>query len=203
MKLFIKTKGAVKLTTFWKSKFFMAMRTFLKRTVLLFLILFCIFISFPVADLGALDPLNSNLSYHPSEVPFVLNVVKILFPEKYEVRKLGTGNHWKILPTHGRAWMLILREWEGLPSGSLQSLVKDLFPDYRELVLPEFRGLKTIGGERKEIVAGNSLTVRYFLLERKGKVASIYLCFDSENKTVSVFFQDPKRFLQPLFPDSF
>ncbi|EMY12886.1 hypothetical protein LEP1GSC043_2806 [Leptospira weilii str. Ecochallenge] len=90
--------------------------------------------------------------------------------------------------------MLILREWEGFPSGSLQSLMKDLFPDYKDLVLPEFRGLKTIGGERKEIVAGNPLTIRYFLLERKGKFVSIYLCFDSENKTVSVFLSRPETF---------
>ncbi|WP_078127976.1 acyltransferase [Leptospira alexanderi] len=188
MKLFIKQKIR---KNFIKEKFFVS------------LILLSIFVSFSFSDLRALDPLNSNLSYYPSEVPFVLNVVKIFFPEKYEVWKLGTGNHWKVLPTQGRAWMLILREWEGFPSGSLQSLVKDLFPDYKDLVLPEFRGLKMIGGERKEIVAGNPLTIRYFLLERKGKVVSIYLCFESENKTVSVFFQDPRHFLQPLFSDSF
>ncbi|MBE8388179.1 acyltransferase, partial [Leptospira interrogans serovar Pomona] len=174
MKLFIKTKGAVKLTTFWKSKFFMAMRTFLKRTVLLFLILFCIFISFPVADLGALDPLNSNLSYHPSEVPFVLNVVKILFPEKYEVRKLGTGNHWKIIPTRGIVWMLILREWDGFHpiEVSLRSLLKDLFPNSKDFSFPTLANLKPFGGESTEIVSGTPLIIRYFILEKNEKIVS-------------------------------
>ncbi|EKR92053.1 acyltransferase [Leptospira santarosai] len=185
MKLFIKQKTRKNST---------------KESPLLFPIFLCIFISFSFSDLRALDPLNSNLSYYSSDIPFVSNLAKIRFPEKAEVWKLGTGNHWKVIPTQGRAWMLILREWEGFPSDekSLQSLVKDLFPDYGNLVLPEFSDLKALGGERKEIVAGNSITVRYFLLERKGKILSIYLCFDSENKSVSVFFQNPQHFLQPL-----
>lgn len=96
--------------------------------------------------------------------PFILNIVKIRLPEKAEVLKLGTGNHWKIIPTQGKAWMLILREWDGLPSNeeSLKSILKDLFPN-SFLKLPN---LKMIGGERKETVYGTPLTIRYFLLEK-------------------------------------
>ncbi|EMY12867.1 hypothetical protein LEP1GSC043_2807 [Leptospira weilii str. Ecochallenge] len=64
MKLFIKQKIR---KNFIKEKFFVS------------LILLCIFISFSFSDLRALDPLNSNLSYYPSEIPFALNVVKIFF----------------------------------------------------------------------------------------------------------------------------
>ncbi|EMY02841.1 hypothetical protein LEP1GSC029_5063 [Leptospira interrogans str. 2002000626] len=101
--------------------------------------------------------------------------------------------------------MLILREWDGFPSNeeSLRSLLKDLFPNSKDLSVPTLANLKTIGGERKEIVSGTPLTIRYFLLEKNKKIVSIYLCFDSENKIVSDFFQDPNQFLIPTSIDSF
>ncbi|WP_246846841.1 acyltransferase [Leptospira barantonii] len=157
------------------------------------------------AELRAVDPLDPNLSFHSPETPFVSDLVKIRFPEKAEVRRIGNGNHWKSIPTQGRAWMLILREWEGHPSAEepLENLLKELFPNSKNLILPVFKGLKAIGGERKEIISGNPLTVRYFLLQRRGKIVSIYLGFDSENKTISDFFQDPKNFIQSISSDSF
>ncbi|PJZ29681.1 acyltransferase [Leptospira kmetyi] len=156
-------------------------------------------------ELRALDPLDPSLSFHSPETPFVSDLVKIRFPEKAEVRRIGNGGHWKSIPTQGRAWMLIVREWEGHPSAEepLENLLKELFPNSKNVVLPVFKGLKVIGGERKEIISGNPLTVRYFLLQRRGKIVSIYLGFDSENKTIADFFQDPKNFIQSLSSDSF
>ncbi|EJP13606.1 hypothetical protein RBB68_09805 [Leptospira interrogans] len=176
---------------------------FFIKKFLTFSIFLSSFIFSSFFDLLALDPLDPNLSYHSA--PFVLNIVKIRFPEKAEVLKLGTGNHWKIIPTRGRAWMLILREWDGFPSNeeSLRSLLKDLFPNSKDLSVPTLANLKTIGGERKEIVSGTPLTIRYFLLEKNKKIVSIYLCFDSENKIASDFFQDPNQFLIPTSIDSF
>ncbi|EMN00973.1 hypothetical protein LEP1GSC021_0916 [Leptospira noguchii str. 1993005606] len=172
---------------------------FFKKKFLVFLIFLSSFIFPSSFDLLALDPLNPDLSYHLT--PFILNIVKIRLPEKAEVLKLGTGNHWKIIPTQGKAWMLILREWDGLPSNeeSLKSILKDLFPNS----FLKLSKLKMIGGERKETVYGTPLTIRYFLLEKNKKIVSIYLCFDSENKTISDFFQDPNQFLIPTSIDSF
>ncbi|EKP04182.1 MULTISPECIES: hypothetical protein [Leptospira] len=174
-------------------------RNFFIKKLLTFSIFLSGFIFYSFFDLLALDPLNPDLSYHST--PFILNIVKIRFPEKAEVLKLGTGNHWKIIPTQGRAWMLILREWDGLPSNeeSLKSILKDLFPN----PFPKLPNLKMIGGERNKIVSGTSLTIRYFLLEKNKKIVSIYLCFDSENKIVSDFFQDPNQFLIPTSINSF
>ncbi|EMO27587.1 hypothetical protein LEP1GSC170_4585 [Leptospira interrogans serovar Bataviae str. HAI135] len=150
---------------------------------------FLIFLSsfiFPSSfDLLALDPLNPDLSYHLT--PFILNIVKIRLPEKAEVLKLGTGNHWKIIPTQGKAWMLILREWDGLPSNeeSLKSILKDLFPN-SFLKLPN---LKMIGGERKETVYGTPLTIRYFLLEKiKKSYRSIFVLIQ-KIKPFLIFFK--------------
>lgn len=174
-------------------------RNFFIKKLLTFSIFLSGFIFYSFFDLLALDPLNPDLSYHST--PFILNIVKIRFPEKAEVLKLGTGNHWKIIPTQGRAWMLILREWEGLPSNeeSLKSILKDLFPN----TFPKLPNLKMTGGERNKIVSGTPLTIRYFLLEKNKKIVSIYLCFDSENKIVSDFFQDLNQFLIPISINSF
>ncbi|EMY78186.1 hypothetical protein LEP1GSC060_1364 [Leptospira weilii serovar Ranarum str. ICFT] len=178
-------------------------RTFERKNLYVSSILLYFLLHFSFKQLYALDPLDPNLFYQTPNTPFVLNLIKIRFPEKCEVRRLGTGSHWKVVPREGRAWMMILREWEGTPSDeeSLKSFLKNLFPDSKNLTLPQFQGLKTIGAERKEIVSGTPLTVRYFLLEKNGRIVSIYFAFDSENKTVSLFFQDPNRFLIPS--DSF
>lgn len=177
---------------------------FVSKFALFFTTLVVLFLN-SFSPLQALDPLDPSLKFHSPETPFVSDLAKIRFPEKAEIRGIGNGNHWKIIPTQGRAWMLIVREWEGHPNAEepLENLLKDLFPNSKDLILPVFKGLKTIGGERKEIISGNPLTVRYFLLQRRGKIVSIYLGFDSENKTVSDFFQDPKSFIQPISNDSF
>lgn len=150
-------------------------RNFFIKKLLTFSIFLSGFIFYSFFDLLALDPLNPDLSYHST--PFILNIVKIRFPEKAEVLKLGTGNHWKIIPTQGRAWMLILREWDGFPSNeeSLRSLLKDLFPNSKDLSVPTLANLKTIGGERNKIVSGTSLTIRYFLLEKIKNRFDLYL----------------------------
>ncbi|MBM9575923.1 hypothetical protein JWG45_02035 [Leptospira sp. 201903070] len=167
----------------------------------LILFVFC-FLSF--SETPALDPLDPNLAYYSPSTPFVLNLLKIRFPEKGEVKTNGNGNHWKVIPTQGRAWMLILREWEGpLREDSLMSLLKNLFPNSKDFTSPKLGGMLGIGAERKEIVSGNPLTVRYYLFQKKEKIVSIYLAFDSENKTISDFFQTPKNFLEPISQDSF
>ncbi|RHX79186.1 acyltransferase [Leptospira yasudae] len=167
-------------------------------------ILLLLFSALSHRELSALDPLDPNLSYLKESTPFVADLVKIRFPEKCEVRRLGTQNHWKIIPKQGRAWMMILREWEGTVSKeeALSALLKELFPESKDIPVPDLRGIKIVAGERKEIVSGNPLTVRYYLLEQKGKIVSIYLGFDSDNQTISDYFQTPKNFLRTL-SDSF
>lgn len=157
-----------------------------------------------VDGIYAVDPLDPNLSYHSPSSLFTLSLLKIRFPEKAEVKTNGNGNHLKAIPTKGRAWMLILREWEG-PSReeSLKTLLKEMFPNSKEFAAPKWKGMISIGAERKEIVSGNPLTVRYFLFQKKEKIVSVYLAFDSENKTISDFFEVPKNFLEPIFQDSF
>ncbi|KPA33750.1 Uncharacterized protein AMR50_1494 [Leptospira interrogans] len=85
--------------------------------------------------------------------------------------------------------MLILREWDGFPSNeeSLRSLLKDLFPNSKDLSVPTLANLKTIGGERKEIGSGTPLTIRYFLLEKIKK----------SFRSISVLIQKIKSF--PIF----
>ncbi|MCG6193188.1 acyltransferase [Leptospira sp. FAT2] len=167
-------------------------------------LLLLVLVPSPYAELFAVDPLDSDLSYQSESTPFVTDLVKIRFPEKAEVRRLGTQNHWKIIPRQGRAWMMILREWEGVISKeeTLSALLKELFPESKDIPVPDLRGIKIVAGERKEIVSGNPLTVRYYLLEQKGKTVSIYLGFDSDNRTISDYFQTPKNFLRTL-SDSF
>ncbi|MBM9502134.1 acyltransferase [Leptospira sp. 201903071] len=175
-----------------------------KKNPFVFSILICFFFQFHFVSLYALDPLDPNLAYYPPSSPFVLNLLKIRFPEKTEVKTDGNGNHWKAIPTHGRAWMLILREWEGpFREESLITLLKELFPNSKEFSVPKLGGMTAVGAERKEIVSGNPLTIRYFLFRKQEKIVSVYLAFDSENKTISDFFDLPKNFLEPISKDSF
>ncbi|RHX86489.1 hypothetical protein [Leptospira stimsonii] len=162
-----------------------------------------VFCFFPPTTMRALDPLDPALFYHSPSSPFLLNILKIRFPEKAEVRTNGNGYHWKVIPTKGRAWMLILREWEGpFKEESVKTLLRDLFPNSKDLNLPKWDGLLSIGAERKEIVSGNPLTVRYYLFQKKEKIVSVYLVFDTENKTISDFFEDPKKFFESISQDS-
>ncbi|PJZ55188.1 acyltransferase [Leptospira adleri] len=161
--------------------------------------------SIVIADeIYAVDPLDPDLSYYSTSLPFTLSLLKVRFPEKAEVKTNGNGNHWKAIPTKGRAWMLILREWEGQPrEESLRTLLKELFPNSKKFLAPKWNGTISIGAEGKEIVSGNPLTIRYFLFQKKEKIVSVYLVFDSENKTISDFFEEPKNFLEPIFQNSF
>ncbi|TGM56659.1 acyltransferase [Leptospira adleri] len=157
-----------------------------------------------VDEIYAVDPLDPDLSYYSTSLPFTLSLLKVRFPEKAEVKTNGNGNHWKAIPTKGRAWMLILREWEGQPrEESLRTLLKELFPNSKEFFAPKWNGTISIAAERKEIVSGNPLTIRYFLFQKEEKIVSVYLVFDSENKTISDFFEEPKNFLEPIFQNSF
>ncbi|PKA04527.1 hypothetical protein CH375_10365, partial [Leptospira ellisii] len=65
-------------------------------------------------------------------------------------------------------------------------------------------GWETIGGEKKETISGHPLTIRYYLFQKRGRIVSIYLCFDSENALVADFFRTPSSFLRTSSsPNSF
>lgn len=85
--------------------------------------------------------------------------------------------------------MLILREWDGFPSNeeSLRSLLKDLFPNSKDLSVPTLANLKTIGGERKEI--GSELLLPFVIFFWK-KIKKSF-------RSISVLIQKIKSF--PIF----
>ncbi|TGK33246.1 acyltransferase [Leptospira gomenensis] len=149
-------------------------------------------------NLNASDPLDPDLQIVAKDDTFPFYLGRIRFPQKAEIRSLGNGGHWRAVPTQGRAWMLILREWENqnVPDQSLKKFFRELFPDSKDLPAFDVAGWETIGGEKKETVSGNPLTIRYYLFRRGGKIVSIYLCFDSENALVSEFFANPSSFLR-------
>ncbi|XDD51684.1 acyltransferase [Leptospira sp. WS92.C1] len=178
------------------------MRSFTKTHVFISVLFLCITQSF--FKIHALDTLDPDVSYHSEASSFPLTLLKIRFPEKCEIRRMGNSSYWKVIPVQGRSWMMIFREWEGFENeGSLEQLFKELFPGSTKPILPQWKEFKMIGGERQEVVAGNPLIIRYFLFQKKERIVSVYLSFDSENKTVIDFFQTPETYLEPFLRNSF